>query len=182
MESIITIYIIIGIVVFILLSIAVIFNNLVIARNKVKQSKSSIDVYLTQRFDLIPNLVETVKAYAAHETQTFTKLTEMRSQYNNTKNLKLGESLANEMNSIMAVAENYPELKASEQFLSLEKTLIKIESQLQAARRIYNGDVTLYNTAIQSFPNSIIAGIFGFLPEELFTAEEYKKQNIKVEI
>ena len=182
MESIITIYIIIGIVVFILLSIAVIFNNLVIARNKVKQSKSSIDVYLTQRFDLIPNLVQTVKAYAAHETQTFTKLTEMRSQYNNTKNLKLGESLANEMNSIMAVAENYPELKASEQFLSLEKTLIKIESQLQAARRIYNGDVTLYNTAIQSFPNSIIAGIFGFLPEELFTAEEYKKQNIKVEI
>ena len=182
MESIIIIYIIIGIVIFCLLSVAIIFNNLVRARNKVKQSKSSIDVYLTQRFDLIPNLVETVKAYAVHETQTFTKLTEMRSQYNNTKNLKLGENLANEMNSIMAVAENYPELKASEQFLSLEKTLIKIESQLQAARRIYNGDVTLYNTAIQSFPNSIIAGIFGFLPEELFTAEEYKKQNIKVEI
>ena len=175
-------YVIIFAIAFIVIAIAAMFNNLIRARNKVKQSKSSIDVYLTQRFDLIPNLVETVKAYAAHETQTFTKLTEMRTQYNNTKSIKLGESLANEMNSIMAVAEGYPELRASEQFLSLEKTLIRIESQLQAARRIYNGDVTLYNTAIQTFPNSIIAGMFNFTPEELFTAEEYKKQNIKVEI
>ena len=175
-------YIIIFTIAFFVIAIVAMFNNLIRARNKVKQSKSSIDVYLTQRFDLIPNLVETVKAYAAHETQTFTKLTEMRTQYNNTKSIKLGESLANEMNSIMAVAEGYPELRASEQFLSLEKTLIRIESQLQAARRIYNGDVTLYNTAIQTFPNSIIAGMFNFTPEELFTAEEYKKQNIKVEI
>lgn len=175
-------YVIIFAIAFIVIAIAAMFNNLIRARNKVKQSKSSIDVYLTQRFDLIPNLVETVKAYAAHETQTFAKLTEMRTQYNNTKSIKLGESLANEMNSIMAVAEGYPELRASEQFLSLEKTLIRIESQLQAARRIYNGDVTLYNTAIQTFPNSIIAGMFNFTPEELFTAEEYKKQNIKVEI
>ena len=176
------IYIILAVIIFLTIAIISIFNNLIRARNKVKQSKSAIDVYLTQRFDLIPNLVETVKAYAIHETQTFTKMTEMRSQYANTKSIKLGETLTNEMNTIMAVAENYPELKASEQFLSLEKTLIRIESQLQAARRIYNGDVTLYNTAIQTFPNSIIASILHFRPEELFTAEEYKKQNIKVEI
>ena len=175
-------YIILVLIVLLITAIIVQYNNLVKVRNKVKQSKSSIDVYLTQRFDLIPNLVETVKAYAIYETQTFTEMSQMRSQYNNTKSIKVGENLTNTMNSVFATAENYPDLKASEQFLSLEKTLIKIESQLQAARRIYNGDVTLYNTAIGTFPNNILAGIFNFKEEELFTAEEYKKQNIKVEI
>ena len=162
--------------------LAIQFNNLIRSRNKVRQSKSSIDVYLTQRFDLIPNLINTVKAYATYETEIFTKMTEMRSQYANTKNIKLAENLANTMNSIMAVAEKYPDLKASEQFLNLENALIRMESQLQAARRIYNGDVTLYNTAIQTFPNNIIASMFDFKPEDLFIAEEYKKENIKVKV
>ena len=175
-------YLVLFIVILVLISTVFLFNRLITARNKVKQSKSSIDVYLTQRFDLIPNLIEIVKAYSKHEQEVFSKVAELRTAYSNTKNIKVGEKLANEMNTIMGVAENNPNLNANEQFMNLQKNLVRIESQLQAARRIYNGDVTLYNTAIQSFPNNIIARSLGFEEEPLFTAEEYKKQNIKVEI
>lgn len=170
------------IVILIVIAIIIQFNTLIMVRNKVRQSKSSIDVYLTQRFDLIPNLVETVKAYCKDEQAIFTKIAELRSNFLKTKDIKIGEELTNKMNTVMAIAEGNPTLQASEQFLYLQRTLVKMESQLQAARRIYNGDVTLYNTAIESFPNNILAGILGFKREELFKAEEYKKQNIKVEI
>lgn len=170
------------IVVIIFIAIIIQFNSLVRVRNKVKQSKSSIDVYLTQRFDLIPNLVETVKAYSKHEQEVFSKIAELRTSYSKTKDIKTAEELTNSMNTVMATAESNPNLQSSEQFLHLQKTLVKMESQLQAARRIYNGDVTLYNTAIETFPNNILAGILGFKRAELFAAEEYKKQNIKVEV
>ena len=160
------------------------FNKFVTLKNKVKQAKSTIEVYLNQRFDLIPNLVECVKGYMAHEQETFAKIAEMRSAYNSEKNkdLKKGAALNSEFNRIMAVGEDNPDLKASEQFLSLQKTLTKIESQLQAARRIYNGDVTLYNTAIETFPSNIFAIIFGFQKFELFEIEEYKKENVKLDL
>ena len=174
--------VILVIAVFVLIIVTVQFNSLVTARNKVKQAKSSIDVYLTQRFDLIPNLVETVKAYSRHEDEMFSKMAELRNSFTHTKSIKVGEELTNKMNRVMAIGESNPNLASSEQFLQLQKTLTKIESQLQAARRIYNGDVTVYNTAIQTFPNSIIASVFHFVPEELFTAEEYKKQNVKVDV
>ena len=178
-----TVFVVIGIIVAItVLAIIIQFNNLIRVKNKVKQSKSSIEVYLTQRFDLIPNLVETVKAYGKHEQEVFTKMAELRNNFSQTKNIKTGEELTNQMNTVMAIAEENPNLQANEQFLYLQKSLVKIESQLQAARRIYNGDVTLYNTAIQAFPNNILAGIIGFQQEELFTVEEYKKQNIKIEV
>lgn len=180
METWIAILLIVLVVIFI--AIIFQFNSLVKARNKVRQSKSSIDVYLTQRFDLIPNLVETVKAYSKHEQEIYTKISELRTAYSKTKNIKTAEELTNSMNTVMAIAESNPNLQASEQFLHLQKTLAKMESQLQAARRIYNGDVTLYNTAIETFPNNILAGMLGFKREELFTAEEYKKQNVKVEV
>ena len=160
------------------------FNKFITLKNKVKQAKSTIEVYLNQRFDLIPNLVECVKGYMLHEQETFAKIAEMRSEYNSEKNkdLKKGAALNSECNKILAVGENNPNLKASEQFMNLQKTLTKIESQLQAARRIYNGDVTLFNTAIETFPSNIFAAIFGFHKFDLFEIEEYKKENVNIDL
>ncbi len=166
--------------VIILLYVFITYNTFVSRRNKIKQAESGIDVYLTQRFDLIPNLVECVKGYMTHEKETLMAITQMRAKYLQSKNLKDGEILNNECNKIMAVAENYPELKASEQFLNLQKNLTKMESQLQAARRIYNAEVNLYNNKVQMFPSNIIAGMFGFKEAEFFEAQEQAKQNVEV--
>ena len=158
------------------------FNKFVELRNKVRQSKSSIEVYLNKRFDLIPNLVSCVKGYMQHEADTLSKMSIARIRFEKDANLKEGVKLAKEFNRIMAVGEDYPELKASEQFLRLQKALCEVESQLQAARRVYNGDVTLYNTTISTIPSNIVASLFGFKEEELFEMEEYKKENIEIEL
>lgn len=158
------------------------FNIFVSLKNKVKHSKATIDVYLTQRFDLIPNLVECVKGYASYEKETFKEIATLREHYNNTKDLMAGQELSNKMNLLMARVEDMPELEASEQFIMLQKTLVRIESQLQAARRIYNGDVTLYNTTIETFPNNLIATCFNMKTIDLFTIDDYKTKNIKMEV
>ena len=152
-----------GILIAIGLFLIVEFNTFIRLRNKIRQSKSSIEVYLNQRFDLIPNLVECVKAYTNYEEKVLTNIN-------------------SEFNKILSVAENSPDLKANEQFLNLQKSLEKMESQLQAARRIYNGDITLYNTTISTFPNNIFAKIFGFKEEALFEIEEYKKGKINIDL
>ena len=171
---------IIAIIIIIILSK---YNGMIKLRKKVEQAESGIDVYLNQRFDLIPNLVECVKAYAKHEKDIFEKIAEMREEYmKNSRNLKNAEKLNNGMNKILGIAENYPELKASDQFLNLQKNLSKMESQLQAARRIYNNEVTKYNTKISIVPNNLIAKMFGFKEKELFVIEEYKKENINVDL
>lgn len=166
--------------IFIILFILITYNKLIKLKNSIKQSESGIDVYLNQRFDLIPNLVECVKEYAKHEKELLENLTEMRAGYLRNKNIKDAEKLNNGINNIIAVAENYPDLKASEQFLNLQNNLIKMESQLQAARRIYNNDITKYNIAIESIPTNIIAKLFGFNKMDLFQIEEYKRQNIDI--
>ena len=172
---------VLGIVILIVLGM---YNSLVKMRNKVKQAESGIDVYLNQRFDLIPNLVECVKGYSKHEKEMFENIVKLRTEYMNNKgkDFKKAEELNNNMNQVIAVAENYPELKASEQYLNLQKNLSKIESQLQAARRIYNNEVTKYNTKIATVPSNIIASMFGFKEENLFTIEEYKKENIEIDL
>ena len=116
------------------------------------------------------------------EKETFQAMAGLRENYNATKDLTTGQDLTNRMNLIIARAEDMPELEASEQFQILQKTLIRLESQIQAARRIYNGDVTLYNTTIQSFPNNIAAKFFNMKQMELFTIDEYRAKNIKVEV
>lgn len=176
----IAVIIILLIIVFIILQ----FNKFVVLKNKIKQSKSSIEVYLNQRFDLIPNLVECVKGYAKYEETVYSNIAKLRSEYLNekNKNLKVASELNSQFNNILAVGESNPDLKTSEQFLNLQKSIEKMESSLQAARRIYNGDVTLYNTAITTFPGNIFAKIFGFKTEDLFEIEEYKKENIKVDL
>lgn len=158
----------------------IMYNQLISNRNRVKQAESGIDVYLTQRFDLIPNLVECVKGYIKHEQETLDSIIEMKERYKQTKNLKDGEILNNKCNKIMAVAENYPELKASEQFLNLQKSLTKIESQLQASRRIYNAEVNLYNNKVQMFPSNIVANMFHFEEKEFFQMGEHAKNNVEI--
>lgn len=174
------IFFIIVVIIFIILE----YNRFVKLKNKIKQSKSAIDVYLNQRFDLIPNLVECVKSYCKYEESVFTKIAKMRNEYNNlsNKDLKKGAELNSKLNQIRAIGESNPNLKASEQFINLQKNLTKMESQLQAARRVYNGDVTLYNTTISSFPNNFFAKIFNFKEEELFEIEEYKRENINIDL
>lgn len=172
--------IIIIIVIAILLVLLIMYNGLVKKRNAVKQSRSSIDVYLTQRFDLIPNLVECVKGYAKHEEKLLKSITKLRTEYNVSKDLDKASLLNTQMNKLIAIVENYPDLKASENFLNLQKNLTKMEDQLQAARRLYNMDVTAYNTAIQVFPTNLIASAFNFTEEKLFELEPGKGENVKI--
>lgn len=173
-----------GILVFILviliLIVLFIYNGLIKKRNAVKQSRSSIDVYLTQRFDLIPNLIECVKGYAKHEKELLENITKLRTEYNQTRDLNKASELNKEIDKILLVGENYPELKASENFLNLQQNLTKMEDQLQAARRLYNMDVTTYNTSLQTFPTNVIATCFSFKEEKLFELEPGKNQNINI--
>ena len=173
-------YIVLIIVIVLLIVVLIQYNSLINLRNKVKQAKSGIDIFLNQRFDLIPNLVECIKGYSKHEKEIFENIAQLRAEYIKSKNLKQAEKLNNGINEIIALAENYPDLKASEQYLNLQKNLSKIESELQAARRIYNMEVTNYNTAINVVPKNIVANMFGFKEEELFEIEDSKRENIKV--
>lgn len=171
-------------IIVILIYIISTYNGLVALKKKVEQSKSGVDVYLKQRFDLIPNVVETVKGYAKYEEDVLEKIIKIRNEYSNNSqdNMKVNATLNEEYNKLIAVVESYPELKANEPFLSLQKQLSKIESQLQAARRIYNLDVTEYNTKVQSFPSNVIATIFKFKEIALFEIDALEKENINIEI
>lgn len=160
------------------------YNKFVSLSQSVKQAQGGIDVYLKQRFDLIPNLVETVKGYAAHEKGLMENIAKLRSDYatRNEQDILESQNLNDRYTKILAIIENYPELKADEAFLKLQKTLSKIESQLQAARRIYNSEVTEYNTKRLKVPSNIIAGIFGFKEKALFEINEEARENIDINI
>ena len=153
------------------------FNLCVRLRHKCYQSKSSIDVFLTQRFDLIPNLVACVKGYVNYEQDRLERVAVLRKMYDTSKEFKYSEPLNKEFDRLLSVAEKNPEIKAQSNFLNLQREIGKMESQLQAARRNYNGDVTLYNTTIQSFPTNIFAEALGFKELELFEANEDVKNN-----
>lgn len=144
------------------------YNKMNRLRLNIEKSKSGIDVYCQQRFDLIPNLVEVVKEYTHYEKNVLETITSLRMQYAQTKDLKLAQEVNERLNTLLVQAERYPDLKANEQFTQLQKSLLKMESQLQAARRIYNDDVTTYNIAIQSFPAKLLAPILGFKAAALF--------------
>ena len=174
--------ILIFIIIAIVLVLFIQYNILVRLKYKVKQSKSGIDVYLQQRFDLIPNLVQVVKGYMNYEGGLFESITKLRTQYNQSKSIKISEELNNKLNSIIATAESYPELKANEQFLRLQKNLAKMENQIQAARRLYNADVTNYNTKINIIPYNIIAKTCGFKEESLFQSDGQTENNISIDI
>ena len=176
--------IILIVIAILLIIVLTLYNNLVKAKNRVKQAESGIDVYLNQRFDLIPNLVECVKAYSKHEQSIFTEVTNLRSAYmKQPRNIKNAENLNNKMNQLVAVAENYPDLKASTNFTQLSDELSGTENRIAVARRDYNDAVKTYNLSIKQFPNSILAGMFGFDTATYFEASESSKDvpNVSLE-
>lgn len=160
------------VVIIAIIYILAIYNIIIKQLNSVKHAKSSIDVYLTQRFDLIPNLVECVKGYTKYEKDLFNKIITLRTEFMNEKKLKNGSLLDTEINKIMVILEGYPDLKANEQFLNLQKKLTKMENQIQSARRIYNNEVERYNNLITVFPNNTIAKLFKFNIQEFFQMED----------
>lgn len=175
-----------GAVVLLLVGFVVaLYNGLVKLRVLVDEAWSGIDVQLKRRYDLIPNLVETVKGYATHEKGTFEKIAELRSAAMKTEGVeekgKIENQLTSALKTIFAVAENYPQLKADANFLDLQKSLQTIEEEIQGARRYYNGAVREFNLKLSVFPNNIIAGFLGFKAKEFFAADEAEKANVKVD-
>ncbi len=162
------------------------YNGLIQSRNKVKNAWSQIDVQLQRRFDLIPNLVEAVKGYMDHESETLTKIAELRTSWANATTVhekaELDNQLSGALKTIMAVSENYPDLKANQNFSELQEELRNTENKISYARQFYNDSVTMYNTKIELVPTNIVAGIFRFQAEELFkTDSEEARKNVKVD-
>lgn len=179
-----TLVILIIVAAFVLYIVAV-FNGLVRLRNRVSEAWSDIDVQLKRRYDLIPNLVNTVKGYAAHESSVFEKVTEARSaamQATTPEGKAEAENmLSGTLKSLFAVAEAYPDLKANQNFLELQHELSDTENKIQAARRFYNGNVLELNNKIDMFPSNIIAGMFSFAKREFFEVADGEKEPVKVE-
>lgn len=180
---------ILGIILLIIIVLAILivgmYNNLIGARNKVKNAWSQINVQLNRRADLVPNLVETVKGYAKHEKTVFQDVTEARSGLINARtveeNAEANNMLTDALKSLFAVAENYPELKANENFLELQHQLEETENKIAYSRQFYNDTVLMYNNKIQMFPSNVVANQFNFTEAEFFEIEESSRSVPKVE-
>jgi len=182
-----TLWIILGIIVLLVIWIISMYNGFVKARIKIDNSWSDINVFLKKRFDLIPNLVNTVKGYAAHESQTLEKVVQARNAAAAVPSgdvqaaAQANQALNGALRSLFAVAEAYPDLKANQNFLELQQALQNIEGDLGNARRYYNATVRDYNTSIQQFPGVILANMTGFKPREFFELEDKAEaKNIEV--
>ena len=177
--------ILIVIIIIILVAIVAIYNGLVTARNKVKNAWAQIDVQLNRRADLIPNLVETVKGYAAHESSVFEDVTAARAGLMNANGVKeiseANNQLSSTLKTLFAVAENYPELKANENFKELQAQLAQTEDKIAYSRQFYNDTVLMYNNKCQTFPSNIFAGMFGFKEADFFEAAGEARSVPKVE-
>mgnify|MGYP003371464238 FL=1 len=178
-------WIILAIVVILVIAVIGMYNSLVQARIKVDNAWSQIDVQLQRRFDLIPNFVETVKGYMTHEKETFEKITNLRSSWSETQTVAEKANLDNELSTalktIMAVAENYPDLKANQNFSELSEELRNTENKISFSRQFYNDTVTMYNTKLEVFPSNVIANIFNFKARDLFkTDSDEARKNVKV--
>ncbi len=174
------------VIVVICIIIVAMYNNLVSLRQKVQNAWSQIDVQLKRRFDLIPNLQETVKGYMAHESETFTKIAELRTAWASAETVAekadISNQLTDALKTIMAVSENYPDLKANTTFAQLQEELRNTENKIAYSRQFYNDTVTMYNTKLEVFPSNIIAKAFKFEPSELFEVkDEQEKQNVKID-
>ncbi len=180
-----TLYIILSIIGVLILSAIFIYNSLISRRNRIDEAWSDIEVQMKRRYDLIPNVMETVKGYAAHEKGVFENVTEARSAAMGAKTAKehtqAENMLTSTLKTLFAVSENYPDLKANANFLDLQRELADTENKIQSARRFYNASILNYNTMIQSFPSNTIAQSFGFSAREFFDLEEEAaKEPVKV--
>lgn len=177
--------IILVIVLIVLLIIVTIYNNLIRRKNQVDNAFGSVDVQLKNRYDLIPNLVATVQQYVTHERELLSKITELRTKAIS-KNAKpeekvlIDNEITSSLSGLMVAVENYPNLKANENFIDLQHSLNEVESQIAASRRAYNAAVTDYNNALQTFPGSLLAGMMLLKPKDVFVAQENERANIDV--
>jgi LemA protein len=175
-------YIILGIIAVIVLWAVGVFNGLIKLKNRTDEAWSDIDVQLKRRHDLIPNLIETVKGYAAHEKQAFESVTNARAKAISAQGInekaKAEDVLSGTLKTLFAVAEAYPELKANTNFLQLQTELADTENKIQAARRFYNGNVRDLNIKIETFPSRIIAGMLGFKKREFFEIENAAEKEV----
>lgn len=166
--------------------VAVIYNILTISRNKVKQAYSTMDASLQKRWDLVPNLVEVVKGYSAYEEKTLEKITSLRNQnFNDFKmdqKLDVDNKISRVVSKMIAISENYPDLKASDEYIKLSNQLMDLEEEIKDARKDYTEAVKDYNTKIAIIPNNIVAVLFGFNEEEFFEANPEEKQNVKIDL
>ena len=180
------IYIIIAIIVLIVIYALALYNSFVKLNNKVKEAFSTMDVYLKKRWDLIPNIVETVKGYDKHEKDTLKEVVELRNsaydKMSDEEKIKINKELSSSMNKIMALAEAYPDLKANENFKDLSKQLTKVEDDIANSRKYYNGVVRIYNNKVEMFPSNIFAGLFGYKSKSMFEASANERENVKVEL
>lgn len=178
-------YIILVIIAVIIVWLIAIFNGLIKLRNRKDEAWSDIDVQLKRRYNLIPNLVETVKGYAQHERELFEKVTQARTAamgaQSPTEKGQTENILSGALKSLFAVAENYPDLKANQNFLELQRELSDTENKIQAARRFYNGNVRDFNIKMEKFPNNMIAGMLGFKKGDFFEIDEAERANVKVD-
>lgn len=174
------VWIVLGVVVVIGIFLWVTYNSLVTLRVRVDEAWSDINVQLKRRLDLIPNLVETVKGYAKHESSVFQNVTEARSNVINANGVKETAAAENQfegaLKSLFAVAESYPDLKANENFVELQRELVDTEDKIQGSRRFYNSGVTALNTKVQTFPANIVAGMFSFKNREFFDVDETERE------
>ncbi len=178
--------IILAVIIVIAVVIIALYNGLVQAKLRVDNAWSQIDVQLQRRFDLIPNFIETVKGYMTHEKETFEKITELRSSWSDNASVAEKASLDNQLSttlkSIMAISENYPDLKANQNFSELSEELRNTENKISFSRQFYNDTVTTYNTKLEVFPSNLIANMFNFKPRELFQTESSEaRKNVKVD-
>ena len=178
------IYIIIAIIVLIIIYAFALYNSFVKLNNKVKEAFSTMDVYLKKRWDLIPNIVETVKGYAKHEKDTLKEVVELRNsaydKMSDDEKIKTNEKLSSGISEIMALAEAYPDLKANENFKDLSNQLTKVEDDIANSRKYYNAVVKNFNNKIQVFPNNIFANMFGYSEKSMFETDSNKRENVKV--
>jgi LemA protein len=180
------VWILLGVVVALLCWAVLTYNRLVTLRNRVENGWSQIDVQLRRRYDLIPNLIETVKGYAAHEREVFEKVTEARTKAMGATGVQdqahAENAITAGLGKLIAVAESYPELKANENFLSLQEELIGTESKIAYARQFYNDQVARLNTLIQKFPSNLIAGLGHFEPKPFFEIDEPVRGPVQVDL
>lgn len=176
-------------IIFLLLIVALLlagvfmYNSLIVKKNDVQRSFGSIDVLLKKRYDMIPNLVETVKEYMGYEKQVLTDVTELRSKamtenISNEERVKVENELSKGLGKIKVAVENYPDLKANQNFIQLQSTWTTLEEQISEARIGYNSSVTSYNNAVEMFPSNIIAGLMGYTTKTIFEVSEPERQNI----
>lgn len=171
-----------GIILFLVLAAILIYNNLVGARNSVENAFGTIDVMLKKRYDLLPNLVEVAKRYMKHEQEIFTNLASLRAQATSAvttdQKVHVENQISGLMRNLMVSVENYPDLKASDQFTMLQRSWNETEEQISAARRAFNAAVTSYNNAVDKFPSNLFANMFGFKRKEVFEIPEAERQNL----